>query len=91
MRAVNTRNRFHLPVKPDLGLEHLWVVYPGSNDYSLDEATDAVPLAAIKRVADDLNRRDWYHVDRDQTTASSWNPRISSSEYPAAVSTSSVC
>lgn len=58
MRAVNTRNGFHLPAKSDLGLEHLWVVYPGSNEYSLDEATDAVPLAAIKRVADDLKRRD---------------------------------
>jgi len=57
-RDAPRRGRSMLMARSDLGLEHLWVVYPGSKEYALDEATDVVPLAAIKRVADDLKRRD---------------------------------
>jgi uncharacterized protein len=35
----------------DLGLEHLWVVYPGSEAYALDEAISVVPLLEIGSLA----------------------------------------
>jgi hypothetical protein len=31
----------------DLGLEHLWIVYPGSEEYALDERISAIPLTQI--------------------------------------------
>jgi len=31
----------------DLGLEHLWVVYPGSKPYALDERISVVPLVEV--------------------------------------------
>jgi len=38
----------------DLGLEHLWVIYPGQKEYALDERTSVVPLEAVARLADVL-------------------------------------
>jgi predicted AAA+ superfamily ATPase len=35
----------------DLGLTHLWVVYPGARSYDLADDVSAVPLAAIDDVA----------------------------------------
>lgn len=34
----------------DLGLEHLWVVYPGGLEYPLDEKITALPLSRIRRL-----------------------------------------
>jgi len=34
-------------VSNDLGLEHLWVVYPGAHRYSLTERITALPLAEV--------------------------------------------
>jgi len=34
----------------DLGLEHLWVVYPGRHEYALDERITALPLEALPRL-----------------------------------------
>ena len=51
------RTRSMLIARNDLGLERLWVVYPGSKEYALDDTTDVVPLAAIPRVAAELRRR----------------------------------
>ncbi len=48
------RTRSMLIAREDLGLEHLWVVYPGSKEYALDAATDVVPLTSIPRLADEL-------------------------------------
>jgi len=48
------RTRSMLIAREDLGLERLWVVYPGSKEYALDEATDVVPLTSIPRLADEL-------------------------------------
>ena len=31
----------------DLGLDHLYVVYPGTRRYAIAERTEAVPLAAL--------------------------------------------
>jgi hypothetical protein len=39
----------------DLGLEHLWVVYPGGERFRLAERIEAVPLA---RILDDLEPLD---------------------------------
>jgi predicted AAA+ superfamily ATPase len=35
----------------DLGLEHLWVVYPGSARYPLDERITVVPAGDISGLA----------------------------------------
>ncbi len=48
------RTRSMLIAREDLGLERLWVVYPGSKEYALDEATDVVPLTSIPRLAAEL-------------------------------------
>lgn len=35
----------------DLGLEHLWIVYPGRQEYPLDERLTALPIDALPRLA----------------------------------------
>ncbi|MDW8269528.1 MAG: DUF4143 domain-containing protein, partial [Anaerolineae bacterium] len=35
----------------DLGLEHLWIVYPGRQEYSLAERITVVPAEALPRLA----------------------------------------
>jgi len=40
----------------DLGLDHLWVVYPGSERYDLDERITAMPIAGIPSLADEIAR-----------------------------------
>ena len=35
----------------DLGLEHLWIVYPGDAAYSLDERISALPVAGVPELA----------------------------------------
>ncbi|MCX7706741.1 MAG: hypothetical protein N2204_01865 [Anaerolineae bacterium] len=34
----------------DLGLEHLWIVYPGGQEYPLDERLSGVPAEALSRL-----------------------------------------
>ena len=41
----------------DLQLEHLWIVYPGDEAYSLDERIAALPIGAIPRFLDGLMRK----------------------------------
>jgi predicted AAA+ superfamily ATPase len=48
------RTRSMLIAREDLGLERLWIVYPGAREYALDDAIHVVPLASIPRLADDL-------------------------------------
>jgi len=36
----------------DLELEHLWVIYPGQQEYALDEKISVVPIEAVARLAD---------------------------------------
>ena len=38
------------PICDDLGLEHLWVVYPGDRDYSLTDGITALPLTQIRDI-----------------------------------------
>jgi hypothetical protein len=35
----------------DLGLEHLWVVYPGDQTYGLDDKITVIPLEEIAKLA----------------------------------------
>ena len=35
----------------DLPLRHLWIVYPGSEGYQLDEAVSVVPVTEIADIA----------------------------------------
>lgn len=47
--APRTTRSMHI-VTDDLGLEHLWVVYPGDLDYSLGDAITAWPLKRIREL-----------------------------------------
>ncbi len=38
----------------DLQLEHVWVVYPGDQEYSLDARITVIPVHLIAMVVDDL-------------------------------------
>ena len=38
-------------VLEDLGLKHLWIVYPGNLEYPLTEATTALPLKKLNDVS----------------------------------------
>ena len=40
----------------DLGLEHLWVVYPGSKRYRLDDAITVLPIEAVSEIARAVGR-----------------------------------
>ena len=40
----------------DLSLEHLWVVYPGDQEYALDDKISVIPLASIPRPAPALQQ-----------------------------------
>ena len=35
----------------DLGLEHLWIVYPGDEAYTLDDRISVLPIAGIPELA----------------------------------------
>ena len=53
-RDAATRTRAMTIAQDDLRLERLWVVYPGSKAYALDDTIDVVPLTSIPRIADEL-------------------------------------
>ena len=31
----------------DLGIEHLWVIYPGHQEYPLDDKISVIPMASL--------------------------------------------
>ena len=45
--APRTTKSMHIVIE-DLGLEHLWVVYPGDREYSLTDTITALPLKNIQ-------------------------------------------
>lgn len=47
--APSTTKSMHIAVK-DLGLEHLWVIYPGKEIYRLDKSITALPLADLSKI-----------------------------------------
>ena len=48
--APRTTKSMHIVLK-DLGLEHLWIVYPGDLEYPLTEAMTALPLKKVNDVS----------------------------------------
>ena len=48
--APRTTKAMHIAIA-DLGLEHLWVVYPGSVRYSLADRITALPLVEVNAIA----------------------------------------
>ena len=48
--APRTTKAMHIAID-DLGLEHLWVVYPGSLRYPLTQRITALPLAEVHEIA----------------------------------------
>jgi predicted AAA+ superfamily ATPase len=51
--APGTTRSMHIAIQ-DLSLEHLWVIYPGHQEYSLDDKISVFPLDSIPRLADTL-------------------------------------
>ena len=47
--APRTTKSMHI-VREDLGLEHLWVLYPGDRTYPLTDAITAMPLKSIDQI-----------------------------------------
>lgn len=47
--APRTTKSMHIAIA-DLGLEHLWVVYPGSLEYPLGEKITALPLSSVREL-----------------------------------------
>jgi uncharacterized protein len=39
----------HIALK-DLGLEHLWIIYPGDQKYALDEKITVLPLEEVSQL-----------------------------------------
>ncbi len=48
--APGRKRSMHIAIK-DLGLEHLWVIYPGDQKYALDSKITAIPLEEILQLA----------------------------------------
>ena len=51
--APGTNRSMHVAIQ-DLSLEHLWVVYPGHQEYALDDKISVIPLDSIPRLAHTL-------------------------------------
>jgi len=48
--APGSSRSMHIAIA-DLGLEHLWVVYPGRQEYAIDTKISVIPLDVIPRLA----------------------------------------
>lgn len=44
----------------DLGLDHLWVIYPGAETYPLGERLTALPITAVPALAKKLQSPDFH-------------------------------
>jgi predicted AAA+ superfamily ATPase len=51
--APATTRSMHIAIE-DLGLEHLWVIYPGHQEYDLTERISVVPVDSVPRLADTI-------------------------------------
>jgi predicted AAA+ superfamily ATPase len=49
--APGRKRSMHIAIE-DLGLEHLWVIYPGDQKYALDDKITAIPLEEIPQLAE---------------------------------------
>ena len=50
------RTRSMMIAREDLGLERIWVIYPGSKEYDLDETISVIPLASAPKLSQSLRR-----------------------------------
>ena len=48
--APGRKRSMHIAIE-DLGLEHLWVIYPGDQKYALDDKITAIPLEELFQLA----------------------------------------
>lgn len=48
--APRSNRSLHIAID-DLGLEHLWVVYPGRNEYDIDKNISAIPVESIPHLS----------------------------------------
>ena len=48
--APDSSRSMHIAIE-DLGLEHLWVIYPGRHEYDIAENISAIPVDLIHRLA----------------------------------------
>jgi len=51
--APGTSRSMHAAIE-DLSLEHLWVIYPGHQEYPLHDKISVIPLSAIPQIAEAL-------------------------------------
>ena len=49
--APGRKRSMHIAIE-DLGLEHLWVIYPGDQRYALDDKITVIPLEEISQLAE---------------------------------------
>ena len=49
--APGRKRSMHIAIE-DLGLEHLWVIYPGDQKYALDDKITAIPLEEIPQLVE---------------------------------------
>ena len=54
--APGASRSMHVAIQ-DLSLEHLWVVYPGRDEYRLQEKISVIPIDSLPRIADLLLSR----------------------------------
>lgn len=52
-----SRSRSMLSAMQDLGLEHLWVIYPQGPEYALDRHITAIPLKSVPGLVKHVKRR----------------------------------
>jgi len=51
--APGTSRSMHVAIQ-DLSLEHLWVIYPGHQEYPLHDKISVIPISAIPQIAEAL-------------------------------------
>ena len=56
--APGTTRSMRVAVK-DLGLDHLWIVYPGDEGYVLDDRISALPVAEIGTLVERIGSKGW--------------------------------
>lgn len=52
--APGRSRSMHIAIS-DLGLTHLWVIYPGEQEYELDEKITVIPVEKVSQLARDMN------------------------------------
>ena len=51
--APGRKRSMHIAIE-DLGLEHLWVIYPGDQKYALDDKIAVIPLEELSEFAETM-------------------------------------